>query len=172
MTQKEQTEIDNAHVESVLVKRILTYYNVRIKIGEEKYITPICIDSDEEKTFYNLDTLPQFSEEGLQNLFEKIDEAIDEVPSLEKSKHIRGDKNLEEEFYKDCKMPPKEKDISFSENSEEKEKGEIEKIRNIIRGLPKDRQIFYAEFMKRDKFPSKVWDNLLEMLKDDLMRIW
>jgi hypothetical protein len=172
MTQKEQTEIDNVHIESVLVKRILTYYDVKIKIGDEHYITPICIDTDEKETLYNFKSLPKFSEEELHNLFEKIDSAIDEVPSLEKSKHIRGNQNLEDAFYKDCKMPPKEKEISFSENSEEKEKGEIEKIRNIIRGLPQDRQVFYSEFMKRDKFPSKVWDNLLEMLKDDLMRIW
>jgi hypothetical protein len=176
---KSEIDIEKMVVEAIFVKREIRYYDIRVRLGGKTYIVPVCEDSDNKKTNFDFRNLPNISDEDCGIAMEIIETQIDQMPPLADCKHVKDHPEYEEDFYHGT-TGNRDADKFFDDairefhdwqhKNELKQYPEIEKVRGLIRSLPEDRQVFYAEFLRRDKFTAKIWDNLIYALHGEILR--
>jgi hypothetical protein len=176
---KSEIDIEKMVVEAILVKREIRYYDIRVKLGNETYIVPVCEDSD-KKTNFDFRNLPDITDEDCGIAMEIIEAQIDQMPPLTECNHVKDDEDAEADFYRGTTTGNRDADKFFDDaireyhdwqhKNELKQYPDIEKVRGLIRSLPEDRQVFYAEFLHKDKFTAKVWDNLIYALHGEILR--
>jgi hypothetical protein len=177
---KSEIDIEKMVVEAIFVKREIRYYDIRVRLGGKTYIVPVCEDSDNKKTNFDFRNLPNISDEDCGIAMEIIETQIDQMPPLESCHHIKDDEDAEADFYRGTTTSNRDADKFFDDaireyhdyrrGKEEKAYPDIAKVRGLIRSLPEDRQIFYTEFLHKDKFTAKVWDNLIYALHGEILR--
>lgn len=170
-------EIEDAFVNAVLVTRQIRHFDVKLTLKGKQYIVPVVLDSSNKEDNFDFRNLPDISDEDCCNLLEKIEQAINTMPPLESCHHIKDDEDAETDFYRGT-TGNKKADAFFDDaineyhdyqqKNELKQYSEIEKIRGVIRSLPEDRQVFYTEFLHKDKFSHKIWDNLIRALYKEI----
>ena len=172
--------IEDAFVESILVKRQVRYFDVKLTLKGKQYIVPVVLDSSNKEDDFDFRNLPDITDEDCGYLLEKIEQVINTMPPLESCHHIKDDEDAEADFYRCTTTGNRDADKFFDDaireyhdylrGKEEKAYPDIAKVRGLIRSLPEDRQIFYTEFLHKDKFTAKVWDNLIYALHGEILR--
>jgi hypothetical protein len=173
-------DIEYAFVSAILVKRLIRHFDVKLTLKGKQYIVPVVLDSSNQIDNFDFRNLPNISDEDCRNLLEKIETQIDQMPPLESCHHIKDDEDAEADFYRGTTTGNRDADKFFDDaireyhdyrrGKEEKAYPDIAKVRGLIRSLPEDRQIFYTEFLHKDKFTAKVWDNLIYALHGEILR--
>jgi hypothetical protein len=92
-------------VSAVLLKSETKHYDVKLTFnGKNYYIIPVTTHAGEKSiTHYDFSRLPDLTDEQSEQLMAKIAEVIDDF-SLEKSKHIRDNKDEINHFYEGLKF--------------------------------------------------------------------
>ena len=169
-------EIEDAFVSAILVKRLIRHFDVKLTLKGKQYIVPVVLDSSNKEDYFDFRNLPDITDEDCGYLLEKIETQIDQMPPLAECKHVKDSPDLEDDFYRGT-TGNKKADAFFDdaireyhdyEKTKEKAYPDIAKVRGLIRSLPEDRQVFYAEFLRRDKFTAKIWDNLIRALSKEI----
>jgi hypothetical protein len=171
-------DIEYAFVSAILVKRLIRHFDVKLTLKGKQYIVPVVLDSSNQIDNFDFRNLPNISDEDCRNLLEKIETQIDQMPPLADCKHVKDHPEYEEDFYHGT-TGNRDADKFFDDaireyhdwhKNELKQYPDIAKVRGLIRSLPEDRQIFYTEFLHKDKFTAKVWDNLIYALHGEILR--
>jgi hypothetical protein len=171
-------DIEYAFVSAILVKRLIRHFDVKLTLKGKQYIVPVVLDSSNQIDNFDFRNLPNISDEDCRNLLEKIETQIDQMPPLADCKHVKDHPEYEEDFYHGT-TGNRDADKFFDDaireyhdwhKNELKQYPEIEKVRGLIRSLPTDRQVFFTEFLHKDKFTAKVWDNLIYALHGEILR--
>ena len=88
-------------ISAVLLKSDTKHYDVKLTFdGKTYHIIPVTSQTGEKSTnHFDFGKLPDLTDEQSEQLMEKVAEVIDDF-SLEKSKHIRDNKDEIDNFYK------------------------------------------------------------------------
>jgi hypothetical protein len=112
---KSEIDIEKMVVEAILVKREIRYYDIRVKLGNETYIVPVCEDSDNKKTNFDFRNLPDITDEDCGIAMEIIEAQIDQMPPLTECNHVKDDEDAEADFYRGTTTGSKKADEFFDD---------------------------------------------------------
>jgi hypothetical protein len=168
-------------VSAVLVKRQIRHYDVKLTLKGKQYIVPVVLDSSNKEDDFDFRNLPDITDEDCGIAMEIIEAQIDQMPPLTECNHIKDDEDAEADFYRGTTTGNRDADKFFDDaireyhdyqqRNELKQYPDIEKIRGIIRSLPDTTDKYFTRnFLTRDKFTAKVWDNLIYALHGEILR--